>query len=1315
MRKVYCAELARPEPDCDDCGEVGNPIHPSAGVKRQVETDYEAADGTLRFARTYRSDRNGWRHNYQVAAVDVSSSFGTPSHSAGACKPGVGLTSGKPYCFRYISRGSPSDIALLRADGRVVYFSKVTGLPTSANVNERMTPVLDGGGALIGWDIRDGRNDSVQRLSPSGQLQMILHRDGRTETLAYSDATTPSTIAPFAGLLISVSDQTGAQLTFTYDAQGRMATMTDPSGGIYSYAYDEPSSVVLAGKLPVGNLTSVTYPDQTKRTYWYNEQDETANNNQPFALTGITDEAGNRYATFSYNSSGRAIATEHAGGVERYSFTYSGSNASVTDPLGTVRTHTYSTVLGLAKSTSINKPCTGATCGGNPAATTTYDANGNVASRTDFNGRKVCYAHDLSRNLEVVRLEGVASGVSCPANLSYYVPAVGTRQRKIVTQWHASYRLPTQIDELGKRTTFTHDVSGNVLTRTDLDTTTSESRIWTYTYNSFGKVLTADGPRTDVSDVTTYTYYGCTTGYQCGQVQTVTNAAGHVTTFNSYNAHGQPLTITDPNGRVTTLTYDAHRRLKSRTVGIEVTSFDYWSTGLLKKATLPDGSYLEYTYDPAHRLSEINDAEGNRIHYTLDAMGNRTGEAAYDPSNALTRTRTRVFSVLNRLEKEIGAAGTVNVTTTFGYDNNGNQTSVIAPLGRDATQGYDELNRLTSVTDALNGVTQYGYNALDQLISVTDPRGLVTSYSYNALGDLGQQTSPDTGVTSNTYDSGGNLATSTDARGAVATYTYDALNRVATAAFSSGSTTDQTLTYTYDAGTYGKGRLTGVSDADHSLSWTYDDQGRVLTAGQVVGSVSKTTSYSYANGLRQSMTTPSGQVISYSYTDGKITGISVNGTVLISNALYDPFGPVRQWTWSNGSLSVRTFDQDGKVTQIDSAGLKTYSYDDAFRITGITDTTDSALSWTYGYDDLDRLTSGSKTGTTLGYTYDANGNRLTQTGTGASTFTVAANSNRLTSTSGALARTYGYDNAGNTTSFTGITFTYNNRGRMKSSTKSGVTTNYTYNALGQLIKKGTSTLYYYDEAGHIIGIYTGSGALTEEIVWLGDTPIISLRPKVGGGINIYNIHTDHLNTPRLIVGSVNPGVRWRWDADPFGGGTVSNNPSGVGVFNFDLRFPGQIAMAETGLNYNYLRDYDPNTGRYIQSDPIGLRAGINTYAYVSANPISLIDRFGLQGFDPGRWPEDPTPDNRDPRTPWQPPGASNRDLCDPYWRVTVEFNGQQNTGLIPLVSEEVVSEDGCHKTVLCTYTGRIFVNVRWGEASADSREMVVTKFKTRKK
>src|SRR4029077_20616 len=138
-----------------------------------------------------------------------------------------------------------------------------------------------------------------------------------------------------------------------------------------------------------------------------------------------------------------------------------------------------------------------------------------------------------------------------------------------------------------------YDSMGNVLTKTITDTTVTPkvSRTWTYSYDSYGRVLTAKAPRTDVNSTTTYAYSTCTTGTQCGQLQTVTDAAGHVTTYNTYNADGQPLTITDPNGTVTTLTYDARQRLTSRSVGGEVTGFTYYPTGLLQKVTLPDNSY----------------------------------------------------------------------------------------------------------------------------------------------------------------------------------------------------------------------------------------------------------------------------------------------------------------------------------------------------------------------------------------------------------------------------------------------------------------------------------------------------------------------------------------------------------------------------------------------------------------------------------------------------------------------------------------------------------------------------------------------------
>jgi RHS repeat-associated protein len=106
-------------------------------------------------------------------------------------------------------------------------------------------------------------------------------------------------------------------------------------------------------------------------------------------------------------------------------------------------------------------------------------------------------------------------------------------------------------------------------------------------------------------------------------------------------------------------------------------------------------------------------------------------------------------------------------------------------------------------------------------------------------------------------------------------------------------------------------------------------------------------------------------------------------------------------------------------------------------------------------------------------------------------------------------------------------------------------------------------------------------------------------------------HVDHLNTPRLVADATGTTV-WRWDqAEPFGNTVPDENPSGLGVFDLPLRLLGQYYDRETNLHYNIWRNYDPRFGRYGESDPIGLRGGVNTYAYVGANPISFVDPTGL--------------------------------------------------------------------------------------------------------
>jgi RHS repeat-associated protein len=1322
---------------------VGDPIDVATGNMFQRETDYRGNGfSPLQFERQYNSSGDGdgslganWRHTYSRSIERISI---TPTAAIAHAH---------------------------RPDGRIITFDNATGSWASQpDIAARLTRTS----SPLGWTYTD-ESDTVETYDDTGRLLSIATRSGAVTTLTYDTF----------GVLTTVTDFHGRQLAFTYDTSGRIHVVTVPGGGTYVYGYDTAN-----------NLTSVTAPDSAVRTYVYNESANTSSANLPHALTGIIDENNDRFATWKYDATGRGIRSEHAGGADRVDIVYNVDGTStVTDALGAVRTHTMIVTQAVQKLSSVSGvPCR--ECG--EAASYSYDTSGRLSEWRDARNTlfQRTYTTD-GRNL--VAGEWKASGTFQAQNTTY--------------TWHASYRLPLTISLGSRRQTFTYDSSGNVLTRTITDTgvTPNVTRTSAFTYNSIGQVLTVDGPRTDVADVTTYTYYTCTTGVECGQVQTITNALGHVTTYNTYNAHGQPLTITDPNGVVTTLTYDARQRLTSRSVGSEQTTFTYWPSGLLKKTTLPDGSFLEYGYDAAHRLTSIEDSEGNHISYTLDARGNRTAEQTYDPSNVLTQTRTRVFNSLNQLWKDIGAAGTSNVTTEFAYDGNHNPTSTSAPLSRTTLQGYDELDRVKQITDPLLGLTKYSYNNLDQLISVIDPRNKETTYTYTAFGDPKQQVSPDTGTTTNTYDSGGNLATSTDARNKTGTYGYDALNRVTSLTYP-----DQTIGYTYDTGTNEKGRLKQVTDASGSTSWSYDTHGRVLSRQQSMG-VSKTLGYAYDSaGRLQTLTLPSGNAITYSYTDGKITSLLLNGsTTILSNVLYQPFGPTRGWTWGNSTLAVREYDDDGKVTDIDSAGLKTYSYDDAFRITGIADASDSSLSQGYSYDANDRLahvfasapssltmdlsTTSAAPGDTVavtlggvsaggvywlalarsgaplktyskwiqvtpssggfvwnvtmpsfagnyevrlfgagfslqrtsaaisvssppppsqptltvnaasvgpgsssvtvhlanapggttdwiglalvgaptnsyvqytyvgwgvtnrdwtvtlpsteddyefrfflnngyvlntasapvwvkaqppvggglitdGYSYDANGNRLSDA---SSTYTISSTSNRLTSVN---ALSYGYDTSGNVTSDGTRTFGYNDAGRMTSATKAGVTTTYALNALGQRVKKttsGSSTYFVYDEAGHLVGEYNGSGSLIQETVWLGDIPVATLRPN-GGGVNVFYVHTDHLNTPRRVSRPSDNAIVWRWDADPFGAAAANEDPDGDSTsFVYNLRFPGQYFDAETRLHYNYFRDYDPATGRYPQSDPIGLRGGINTYAYADQNPTQNTDPSGL--------------------------------------------------------------------------------------------------------
>jgi RHS repeat-associated protein len=150
---------------------------------------------------------------------------------------------------------------------------------------------------------------------------------------------------------------------------------------------------------------------------------------------------------------------------------------------------------------------------------------------------------------------------------------------------------------------------------------------------------------------------------------------------------------------------------------------------------------------------------------------------------------------------------------------------------------------------------------------------------------------------------------------------------------------------------------------------------------------------------------------------------------------------------------------------------------------------------------------------------------------------------------------------------------------------------------------GQTSYFIYDESGHVIGEYDANGNPVQEHIYLGDRPV-AVAVTNSGTTAIDYVSTDQLNTPRQVTDS-GQAVLWSWNSDPFGNGAPT------GSLTYNLRFPGQYYDAETGHNYNYARDYDPSVSRYLEADPIGLKAGINRYIYVNDNALRWSDRFGL--------------------------------------------------------------------------------------------------------
>ena len=1234
-----------------------NPVVLSSGAKFQTEQDVQAG-ASLAVGRTYRSLRLNSRG--QSAGQAWSFSFDRDIALAGGAN-------GKP----------PGLVSGALGDGTNFEFELVAGKYVS----------------------RYDQGQSLRAMSERYDDWIMDTGDGKLDRYLLQD-----------GLLRLVSSHThqGKAQYYTYDADGRLASIADAHGrtiaagwsgnaitsltgadGGVRYQYDSITMDLDVKGIPGSErLACVSYVGADGQAYarkHYHYEDP----NNRFLLTGISDENGRRFATYAYNDEGQAVLSEHANGAGRHQFAYPDATTRiVTDALGAERS------IGVRSFsrrragmiTGESQPAGAGCTAGN--STLTYDTQRTLTSRTNFKNQKTCYFNDVERGLPLSEVSGLDGGAACPASASAPISAA---TRRLSTRWHPTLPLKTAIAQANRVTTHTYngqaDHDGKVascaggallpdgralalICSISMQATsdangakgfaavpTGSARTWQYTYNADGRLLTLTGPANAAGSRVTsrHTYYEDTSeSHTAGDLASITTGANEVTRYAAYTKSGNPTLVLRPNGQSVTLDYGAGQRLVSSSVRdntgqIETTRYAYDAAGQLVATQAPDGTRLSYSYDEAHRLTGIADASGNRISFALDAAGNVLQEDVHDAQGRALRSRTNRYDALGRLEHS--KAGAQDFGTHYEYDREGNLTRLTDQLGRLTTRDYDGFNRLvrevlpTPQAGAAPPATGLGYDHQDSLTSVTDPRQLVTRYSVDGFGQTTTVVSPDSGASITTYDGAGDVVATRDARGQLTSYKYDAARRVIQAGSSA---------FTYGApGTGANGLLTMAVDASGQTSFQYDGFGRIILKTQMVGAGASAKSfavhYTYGNsggeaGHLTSITYPGGSRVKLAYgSDGNINTLMLepaNGgkpVALLSDIQYVGWGGVRSWNWGGGAAPVsyvREYDAQGRLVSYPlghtgrAGNIRILRYDEADRILATAhsagSTTAPRLDQRYFYDDLDRLTGFDAAAGGQAYTYDLNSNRTSlRIGTASFSYTINATSNHLLLTTGPLpAKRNKYDAAGNLTSDGVRTFTYGEDGRLNAVVFGKTSVTYQYNAFGERVSKSASgavgNYYIYDATGRLLGEYDAAGLAMQETVYLGSTPVAVMKPGLAlppgrsEPIRIYHIFADHLDTPRIITAAEDRRIVWRWDgADPFGS-YPAESVGGAGVaIEYNPRFPGQIFDKESNLHYNYYRDYDPQLGRYVQSDPIGLAGGLNTYGYVGVNPLSQIDPLGL--------------------------------------------------------------------------------------------------------